>query len=386
MHSSFQAGDCSILVVDDISENIQIIGSTLLQKGYQVSYALSGPEALTMVASNQYDLILLDILMPVMDGYEVCAQIKKGDKSKDVPIIFLTAKTDPISIVKGFKLGAVDYLGKPFNAEELLARVGTQLQLRKQTNKLKNYNKALEEKVIERTRELEETHRELAVLENAKSNFLRLISHELRTPLNILGGFTEVLHTSLQSSEHRESITYLKQSTDKLIKLADSALLITELQSGNYKMSFSSITVKDICETAIEYFSDEITKKNIKIVFDIQDDAQKVNGDFNLFNRCVRNLIHNAIKYSPQNGEITLKSYKTDLLIIFHIEDKGQGFTKDQLEKHFKPFVKTQVDAKNEGFGLALATTKLIMDIHSGEIKVSNAPDGGAVVKLSFPG
>jgi two-component system sensor histidine kinase/response regulator len=385
MNSSFQADDFSILVVDDISENIQIIGSILLQQGYQVSYALSGPEALSMVKAKHYDLILLDILMPVMDGYEVCTQLKKDDKSRDLPVIFLTAKTDPISIVKGFKLGAVDYLGKPFNSEELLARVKTQLQLQKQKSDLENCNRILEEKVSERTRELEEAHKELAVLENAKSNFLMLIGHEMRTPLNVLNGFIEELQTSLYLSEHKESIRFLKQSSDKLIDLADSALLITELQSGKYKLRFSSINIRDICESSIESFSDEIITKSIEVAFKFNDDALIINVDFNLVSRCIRNLIHNAIKYSPQGGQIIFKTDKTGSFIKFQIKDKGPGFSKELLVKHFKLFGKDKVDTENEGFGLDLASARLIMDIHSGAIKISNAPDGGALVSLSFP-
>jgi two-component system sensor histidine kinase/response regulator len=385
MNSSFISDDCSILVVDDISENIQIIGSVLLQQGYQVSYALSGPEALMMVSAKHYDLILLDILMPGMDGYEVCTQLKQDDKSSDIPIIFLTAKTDPGSIVKGFKLGAVDYLGKPFNADELLARVKTQLQIRKQTKKLEEYNSVLEEKVKERTRELETSHKELAVLEKAKSNFLQLISHEMRTPLNILNGFILELHTSLQSPDQKDAIRYLKQSSDKLINLAESALLITELQSGKYKLNFSSINIREICESAIASFADEINDKAIKIVFNFQEDVKCVNGDFNLFSRCTQNLIHNAIKYSPKGGIIKLITNKTAVFTNLIIEDEGSGFTDDQLAKSLKPFGKSQHDPKNEGFGLALAATKSIMNIHSGEIKVANVTSGGASVTLSFP-
>jgi len=385
MNASFQPGDCSILVVDDISENIQIIGSVLLQKGYQVSYALNGPEAIGLVKSKQFDLILLDILMPDMDGYEVCTQLKNNDKYKSIPIIFLTAKTDPVSIIKGFELGAVDYLGKPFNAEELLARVGTQMKIRKQTRELENYNRILEEKVMERTRELEASHKQLAVLENAKSDFLMLISHELRTPLNLLNGLIEQLHFSLQTTEHKDTISSLKQSSDKLIGLAESALLITELQSGNYKLSFTSINIEETCKSAIESISDEIKGRGISFVFEIKENVKDISGDINLISRCIHNLIHNAVKYSPEDGKIHLRTEKTALFKKFIIEDEGTGFTADQLGKQLKPFDKSQLNTNNEGFGLALAATKLIMDIHSGEITVANTTEGGAKVTLSFP-
>ncbi|OQX78374.1 MAG: hypothetical protein B6D64_06795 [Bacteroidetes bacterium 4484_276] len=376
--------DCKILVVDDLSTNIQMIGKILLQENYQVSFALSGKEALSVLDKNSCDLILLDILMPGMDGYEVCDRIKSNDKTKNIPIIFLTAKTDSDSIIKGFKYGAVDYVGKPFFTEELLSRIKTQLRLKKQNEQLESWNNLLEDKIKERTSELQSANEELALLEKAKNNFLMLISHELRTPLNAINGFTELLHSSLKSSKHSEAIKYLKQSSEKLIALADSALLITELQSGSYLMDFSRINLREMCELAIAAFSDDINNKSIKIISGFDEGSLDINGDYNLVLCCIRNLMHNAIKYSPAGGSITLKTSKANNHTLLEISDTGPGFPKEELGKLFRLFGKEEKDF-NEGFGLDLATAKLIMDIHSGKISAENLPGGGAMITLSFP-
>jgi len=385
MDFSYQASDCKILVVDDLSENIQIIGNILVQCGYQVSYSLSGREALLLIKKNIYDLILLDVLMPGMDGYEVCNVIKKNKDTRDIPIVFLTAKTDPESILKGFKLGAADYVGKPCNPEELLARVSTQLQIKKQTEQLENWNLQLEEVVEARTNELKSAHENLALLDKAKSKFLMLISHELRSPIHVLNGFIGELHTSLKSSKHKDSIEYLKQSSDKIMDLAESALLITELQSGNQKLDFSKVNLLEVCESAIISFSDSIKDKSILVIHDFAEDALVINGDFNLVNRSIRNLIHNAIRYSPLKGSISFKSEKTEYYTVLSIEDTGRGFTREEMANLFQLFGKTKVDISNEGFGLDLASAKLVMDIHSGKIRAGNLSSGGAIITLSFP-
>ena len=189
-----------ILIVDDIPDNIKVLKAILSDDSYDIHYALSGKDAIMLCVAESFDLILLDIMMPEMDGYEVCEYLKSKEKTKDIPIIFLTAKVDSGDIIKGFEVGAQDYVTKPYNSQELVARVNTHLDLKHKNEALKFMNLRLEENVASRTLELQESNKDLeeanrrgATLEEAKNDFLSLMSTELREPLNGIVGFADML-------------------------------------------------------------------------------------------------------------------------------------------------------------------------------------------------
>jgi len=187
----------SVLIVDDTPQVIRLLGDTLQPHIKNISYAVNGEKALQLLSEKTFDLILLDILMPDMDGYEVCKRIREQEKTQDIPIIFLTANTDQADIIKGFKVGAQDYVTKPFNPEELISRVNTQIDLYLSKKSLAQMNDILEEKVAIRTKELQEANEKLNHLDKAKGDFLTIISHELRTPLNGIFGFSDLLSMHL---------------------------------------------------------------------------------------------------------------------------------------------------------------------------------------------
>lgn len=373
-----------ILVVDDIAKNIQIIGNILLGEKYDVSFALSGEDTIKLVHKEKFDLILLDIIMPGMNGFEVCTKIKSDPETNNIPIIFLTAKSDTDSIVKGFKIGGQDYLTKPFNEDELLARVNTQLQLKSQQEQLKSINEELEVKVKRRTFELEQANKKLALLDNAKNTFLKLISHELRTPLNAINGFIEILYPSLKSTEHKESINYLKKSSDRLIDLSDTALLITELQLGQYSYQFKDVLINQLVDDIFIIISERVIEKNITIRKNFDTDNLHISCDYELIKNCIKKILINAIAFSGNNSEIILNSWKNKNEICFEIIDNGPGFSEDNFSNFFEFFQKDEINFNKEGFGLGLATVKLIMDIHGGRVNIKNRDEGGAVVQLFF--
>jgi two-component system sensor histidine kinase/response regulator len=183
----------NILIVDDIAENIEVLGTILALDGYKIGIARKGMEALMRARTGMYDLILLDIIMPEMDGFEVCRRLKSDSFTREIPIIFLSARIDKVSIVRGLEAGGQDYVTKPFNAHELLARIKTHIELREKTMALEVLNKSLEARVEERTAELIRAHKKLSLLEKAKSDFLAIISHEIRTPLNAVVNLIQLL-------------------------------------------------------------------------------------------------------------------------------------------------------------------------------------------------
>ena len=374
-----------ILVVDDVSQNIQVIGNILYENNYQVSFALSGPEALTLLNHENYDLILLDILMPGMDGYEVCKIVKANEKISHIPIIFLTAKSDTDSILKGFELGAVDYLSKPFNTKELLARVKTQIELKKQREQLENINELLEEKVKIRTTELQKANEQLQKLEQAKGKFLNLISHELRTPLNVINGFIEILYPSLKETEYEQTIKTLMSVTDKLISLSETALLITELQLGEYLIEFTDVDISEISLKVATTYDAAMKEKDIRLIANFDENARIIHGDDELIRNSVNKILQNAIKFTPKYGLIQIQSTKNDLFVELIVTNSGDGFSEETLEKLFEIFAIDKMTNFSDGFGLGLASVKLAMEVQSGRIEVKNHAEGGASVTLMFP-
>jgi len=383
MNYSKENKDFRILIVDDVPKNIQVLGNILMAENYQLSYSQNGKEALAAVKQNDFDLILLDIMMPVVDGYEVCRQLKSDSKTKDIPIIFLTAKVEKESVVKGLKLGAVDYVTKPFYAEELLARVRTHLSLKDKTEQLQSINVILEQKVAERTAQLKEANEKLSTLEKAKSDFLTIISHEIRTPLNGISGFADILLDSLASTEHEEFIKYLKLSSDRLVRFSEIALLITQLNAEKYTFEMIPMNVEKIISSALEEVQEKLGLANIKIEKDFTKDINIITNH-NLIQKSLVNILENSIVYSPENGQIFINTSTDNGTINIEICDQGPGFSEEALSKLFEYFSTDDI-MHSEGLGLGLAAVKLVMDSHSGSISAKNRGEGGAHVCLTFP-
>ena len=189
-----------ILLVDDQPKNIQVAGTLLSANGYEVEAATDGFRALEWLSEESFDLVLLDVMMPGMDGFETCRRLKQLPGGEDIPVIFLTAKSDTDSLVEGFQSGGIDYLAKPFQAEELMVRVKTHLEMKQMRAKLKDVNKWLQTEVSNKTIEITEANQQLKdallkveSLDKSKDNFLKIISHEIRTPLNGIIGASFLL-------------------------------------------------------------------------------------------------------------------------------------------------------------------------------------------------
>ena len=379
----------TILIVDDTPGNIDILVELL--EDFDTKIAINGEDALeTAFEGDPPDLILLDIMMPEMDGYEVCRRLRANKLTKDVPIIFLTAKTLKKDIIKGFEAGGQDYITKPFDARELMERVKTQLELKSQREILKNMNVILEEKVQERTAQLQEAlsnldkaNKELQGLDTAKNSFLMMISHELRTPLNGIVGASYFLRDSLsEDKELGEFVDMLKLSVDRLEKFSTTALIITQLQA-EYKLSIETIDMVELAKQCIEKNIEAAKEKVISIYKDIVDPDLTIEAEKVMIERAVNSIIDNAIKYSEENSFIRLKIYADGNKKIIEVSYKGRGFTQEALDKLFKPFGLGE-QHYDDNIGLSLKATKHIMEAHGGEIEVENLEEGGACVRLIF--
>ena len=372
-----------ILIVDDVSKNIQILGNILSQKNFQIAYAQTGQQALDICSIQDFDLILLDIMMPGMDGYEVCEILKSNTKTSEIPIIFLTAKADMDSIIKGFETGGQDYITKPFNAAELLARVNNHLLIKRQRESLKDINSHLEYLVKERTHELETANHQLSVLDQAKSNFLSVISHEIRTPLNGVIGLTELLNQTNIDKDQKEYLTYLKDVSKRLVRFSDTALLITTLKIDKYLPEKLPVSLNNLINDSLKDYKNNGISSELQIITDLPADDLLVKVDSDLLKTCFLMIIENSDKFS--NGDarlnISLDINKKDVSIIFR--DNGPGFSKTALESLFELFSSGDI-LHSEGTGLGLAAAKLILDAHEAKIDVKNLETKGAQVTIKL--
>jgi len=385
-----ELSDCTVLLVDDTEANVDILVDAL-GKSYEVSVAMDGPSALDAVAEIRPDLILLDIMMPGMDGYEVCRQLRENEKSKETPVIFLTAKSEKEDIVTGFEAGGQDYIIKPFYIPELMERVRTQLILKCQKEALQTVNQHLEEKVAERTRQLEEANRnleianrELTSLDDAKNRFLDLISHEIRTPLNGILGVTDLLKEMLgEESEFSEFLDMLKISADRLEAFSATALTITHLQTKHEGVAKCRLDPFLCLEMVSQELEGEAEKKSVNIDRIGREGRYGLQGNEELVLRALRSILDNGIRYAPDSSTLQCTVSEEGGNVVFEVVDRGNGFSEEALKNLFKPFGLGEPHY-DENVGLSLLATKLIAEAHGGHIEIGNHQDGGAVVRLCF--
>jgi two-component system sensor histidine kinase/response regulator len=384
------AKNSTILIVDDNPENLQVLGNSLQNKNYRVEFATDGTAALEWLKKTAFDLVLLDVMMPGMNGFEVCSKMRTNKKLKDLPVIFLTAETERESILKGFEQGAQDYVTKPFDQRELLARVETQLELKHSRTQLQALNEKLEEKVKERTlqlqkanEELSETHARLSALDKVKTEFLQLISHEIRTPLNGILVPIQLIKEQVDNQDLDQLFEILDTSVSRLESFAYKALLITRLRTNDREISKAGQPLKKIIQTILDELAEKIDQK--QIILDIQEAPEnlQVKGEYELLKTCLKGILENAVRFSPDNGEIRVNVFQKDSLIYCEINDQGSGFIPDILNRPFELFSADE-SIKDNNLGLDLYLSKIIMEAHSGLIEVENTEKGGALVRLVF--
>ena len=390
-----QNSKTNILLVDNIPSNLNFLSDILSQEGFGIILATHGKEAVATARRELPDLILLDVAMPDMDGYSVCEELKGDPASCDIPVMFLTARNEREDIIRGFEVGAVDYIMKPFSYNELVARVKTQLELRSKTQQLQSVNMRLEELVRQRTaelqnsnqnlfelnRKLKDAYEELSNLHKVKDEFMRHINHELRTPLQGIHGFTLILEDLIQSPEQKEYLHSINHLVNRLVQLAEISLLFTEIRAENYKLNLEEINLNEF----IPSLSRQIETHQRKIILDLSESQILIKSDQKLLTTCVNLIVENAIKFSPDLSLITIKTLKSDNKALLEIQDQGPGFSRKALKNIFELFSADNLQYKTEGFGIGLATAKLILNALSAELKIFNLPGAGASVQIVFP-
>jgi signal transduction histidine kinase len=355
-----------IFIVEDVPRNLQVLFHILKKGEYRIAAASNGHQALDMIPEAQPDLVLLDVMMPEIDGFEVCRQLKKNPAAADIPIIFLTAKAETTNVVKGFEIGAVDYVTKPFNPAELLARVKTHLELKFARETLKG-------------------------LINARDKFFSIIAHDLRNPLQNLILSSDLLRYSYDSfdeAERKEYIQRLNNSANQLSSLLETLLDWSRVQRGIMELHREKINIAALAAKNIDLLKENAIKKNITVSSQIQADTFAF-ADKNMIVTVIRNLVSNAVKFTHPGGEvkITAKTSSTDNFIEITVSDNGVGIKEEDIAGLFRIDVhkKTRGTANEKGTGLGLLLCKEFVEKNKGSIKVVSTPGQGSDFTFTLP-
>ena len=379
----------SILIIDDNPHNLQVLGKLLRENNFAIEFATSGEAALEWLKKRLFDLLLLDINMPGMNGFEVCLKVRSDKTYDNIPVIFLSAETDRESILKGFELGAQDYITKPFDSRELLSRVKTHLSLKDSLEKLGNQNALLEATVSERTvqlrdanEQLKDLNQKLLDLDKTKSEFLRLVSHEIRTPLNGIIGPLELLKEYVSTKDVEEIIGILDLSVKRLERFALNALLITRLKTKQFDIRKESVSLSVLLEDVLNDYSTMISDGNYQIKIINNSKTSSIIGEPELIKTCLGNILNNSISYSPKDSKVEILIYDDYENIFCEFKDNGTGF-KNDAGSLFEIF-NMGTSKKDNYLSIGLPICKMIMEAHLGNITIGNNDTGGAYVKLKF--
>lgn len=359
-----------ILIIDDNAENIFSLKKILELHNLEVDTASSGEEGLRKILKATYALIILDVQMPGMDGFEVAEAISGYSKAKDTPIIFLSAVSiDKKFITRGYASGALDYITKPVDPDILMLKVKTFLRLYEQTRILNETQKALRE-------ELE-----------FKDEFISIASHELKTPLTSIKAYLQLLQRSLESSEDKTVLNYLQRTQiqiEKLHHLITDLLDISKIESGKLKFNKKTFPFRLLLRSVIETM--EQTHPGCVIHVKGNSDVQ-VYGDNERIEQVLINYLTNAIKYSPDCNEVEIETEMTDdKELQVNIKDRGIGISKEQQVNIFQKFYRAEDSANRfQGLGIGLYICAEIIKRHNGKYGVISEPGKGSVFYFSIP-
>lgn len=366
----------TILIVDDTPHNLRLLSNMLAQQGYEVRCAISGDIALMAVETEHPDVILLDINMPGMDGYAVCRHLKTNAHTREIPVIFLSALGEAIDKVKAFEVGGIDYITKPFQLEEVLARIDNQLALRQLQVKLQ---KAEAEALRALAQEKE--------LNRLKAEFVSLISHDFRTPLTTIRAFAELLEYESQTISPETIHRYtgkIGTAVDHLLYLLDEVLLIGSLEAGKVKCQPISLDLEKFCRELVETLQVSAARHH-QIDLTCIGCCTEVQVDPTLLQQILTNLLSNSIKYSLPEGKINLEVGCQGKTTTFRVRDQGIGIPVENQANLFETFYRCNNAGEIQGTGLGLAVVKRCVDAHQGEIHLESREGAGTTITVTLP-
>lgn len=352
-----------ILIVDDVPQNIQIVGNLLSSENYDVFFALSGEEALQIAQTQDLHLILMDVMMPGMNGFDTVRALKAQPQHRNTPVIFLTALSEKENILDGFDAGGVDYVTKPFNRSELLARVRTHVAL-------------------------SQTREELRQASLMRDRFFAILAHDLRSPFQALLGLlseTLVQFETLGSEDIKDILQGVHGSSEKAYELLQNLLEWGRSQTGHIILTPEKISLKPLVE-GLEHLN-AVAFQEKKIQFDSSGVKDSCWADRNTLEFILRNLVSNALKFTPEGGTVTLKSEVSGEQVLISVRDTGVGMDEEKLARLFRldQRVSTPGTKKEPGSGLGLILCRDFAQKNRGELTVESQVGKGSVFRLTLP-
>ena len=367
-----------ILIVDDTPANLRLLSHVLKKEGYGCLEASDGNEALELAEKHEPDLILLDIMMPDVSGFEVIKRIKSNELLEEIPIIFLSSLTDTDDKVQGFKYGGVDYITKPFQKEETLARIRTHLQIR-----------SLQKQLNERIKILREREIELSRLNKKKDDLVRTVSHDIKNPLTGIIGLVKLMKESdkITPEEQTQMFSVIEESGTNLLNLVREILDRESKKAEPEELEYSSVTITDLLDRVVSMNKAKSVLKNIELNYSVNPSELKLNIDQNKIEIAINNLVSNALKFTPSGGQVNVYADANEENIEIKVKDTGIGIPEKMQENLFTDSNKLSRKGTSgeDGTGLGLDIVQLYVELHDGKIWVESKLDKGTTFYIHLP-
>jgi two-component system sensor histidine kinase/response regulator len=354
----------NILIVDDNLKNLQVAAKVLKDNGYSISLAQDGPSAIKMVEEEAPDLILMDVMMPEMDGMEASRQIRRNKDLKDIPIIFLTARNQTEDIVEGFKAGGVDYITKPFNKDELLIRIKNHLELA-----------FARKKIIE--------------LNRNRDKLYSIIAHDVRSPLSsilfMIGAIKSNLITP-GTDDYQEMLESIEKTTSETSTLLNNLLSWAKVQSQAVALTPKITNICNVLNECVSLLKANAELKNIALASDVPEGTSAYFDEVTM-HTVFRNVISNAIKFTPLNGSVNVSSFIDQGMVTLVFKDNGLGIPEHVVEKimiHNQHHT-TPGTANEQGSGLGLVMVKDFISSNNGKLNIKSKEGEGTEIWISLP-
>lgn len=372
MNMEINPSEYKILIVDDVLSNVLLLKVLLTNENFTIATANNGQQALEQVDKESPDLILLDVMMPDMSGFEVAQRLKENPNTAEIPIIFLTALNSTTDIVQGFQVGANDFISKPFNKEELIIRVSHQVSL-----------VAAKRLILSKTEELERT---IA----ARDKLYSVIAHDLRSPMGSIKMVLNMLILNLPiekiGHEMYDLLTQANQTTEDVFALLDNLLKWTKSQIGKMNVVFQDVNLVEVVDSVIEIFKMVASVK--KVAIRVETPKQMfVYADIDMLKTVIRNLLSNALKFSHEGSEIILRIEQTDDKVVVSVQDYGCGISEEGQQKllHADTHFSTYGTNNEEGSGLGLLLCQDFVLKNKGKLWFTSQEGEGTTFSFSLP-
>jgi two-component system sensor histidine kinase/response regulator len=350
----------SVLIIDDEPDNFDVIETLLNDQDYELHYASNGQDALTSLDTFDPDLILLDVMMPGIDGIEVCRQIKGTLKWQAIPIVMVTALSSKSDLADCLNAGADDFISKPVSAIELRARVHSMLRIKH------HYD-------------------DLQTLLKLREDMVNMIVHDLRNPLaGVLLSLDLLINVDYPKEQLKSRLGQTYSSAQSIKLLIDDLLQIALLESGKIRFTYKDIELDELIKSAISNFAEMAAKKNQSLVMQFSEKLSgKISVDAKMIHRTLENLLSNAIKFSPPNSQIivNVESMKSGEIKI-QVIDSGPGISDTLQAKIFEKYEVGTLMPDISQIGLGLAFCKMVVEAHGGKISVSKNEPKGAIFEI----